>query len=49
MLPVRKDIPVQVLWLHGGLGSDPITFSQLPGYVAKDPINDKLSGTTRSG
>jgi hypothetical protein len=40
-LPVRKGAPVQVIWLHANPGSDTITFDQLPGYVAKDPVKDK--------
>jgi len=39
--PVGSNVPVQVLWLGAGLGSDTITFDQLPGYFAKDPVNDK--------
>lgn len=40
-LPVRQDVPVEVLWLGDNPGVETITFEQLPGYFAKDLIKDK--------
>jgi hypothetical protein len=39
-LPVRRDVPVQVVWLVPGAGSEATTFEALPAYFAGDVAQD---------
>ncbi|MGW4063210.1 hypothetical protein ACWEGE_33335 [Amycolatopsis sp. NPDC004747] len=40
-LPVRRDVPVEVLWLKGNPEPETITFEQLPDYFAHDLVEDR--------
>lgn len=39
-LPVRWRLPVEVIWLAPGAGSEPTTFEALPAYFAGDAVTD---------
>lgn len=40
-MPVYQNVHVEVIWMGSDLSPKVITFDQLPGYCAKNPVKDK--------